>query len=111
MEISIEKQNDTAILAASGRLDAAGAPPFEAGCKNLIQEGSKRLVLDLAQVDYISSAGLRTLLVIAKVMKSAGGAMALCSLVPAVHEVMTISGFDNILSLATDRSAAIEQLK
>lgn len=111
MELSLEKQNETTIVAAGGRLDAAGAPELEASCKTLIQGGAKRLLLDLAKVEYISSAGLRTLLVLAKAVKSAGGAMILCNLTPAVRDVMTISGFDNILMLAADRSAAMERLK
>ncbi len=111
MDISIEKQNQVAVVTVGGRLDAAGAPEIEASCKALIQEGSKRLLLDLAKVEYISSAGLRSLLVLAKAVKSVGGAMVLSSLTPAVREVMTISGFDNILSLAADRAAALELLK
>ncbi|MGD9781816.1 MAG: STAS domain-containing protein [Kiritimatiellia bacterium] len=111
MELSVEKQNQTAIVAARGRLDAAGAPLLETRCKALILEGSNRLLLDLAQVEYVSSAGLRSLLVLAKAVKSAGGALALCGLVPAVRDVMTISGFDNILPLAADRAAALELLK
>ncbi len=111
MVISIEKQGETAIVAAGGRLDAVGAPELEARGKASIQEGSKRLLLDLAKVEYISSAGLRSLLVLAKTVKAAGGGMALCSLTPAVREVMTMSGFDNILSLAADRSAAMGLLK
>ena len=111
MELSIDKQNQTAIVAASGRLDAAGAPQLETRCKALILEGANRLLLDLAKVEYVSSAGLRSLLVLAKAVKSAGGALALCSLVPAVRDVMTISGFDNILPLAADRPAALDLLK
>ena len=111
MELAIEKQNKTAIVAAGGRLDAAGAPEFEARCKALIQEGSNRLLLDLAKLEYISSAGLRSLLVLAKAVKSTGGALALCCLAPAVREVMMVSGFDNILPLAADRAAALELLK
>ncbi|MGD9613320.1 MAG: STAS domain-containing protein [Kiritimatiellia bacterium] len=111
MELSVEKQNQTAIVAAGGRLDAAGAPELETRCKALILEGSNRLLLDLAKVEYVSSAGLRSLLVLAKAVKSAGGALALCGLVPAVRDVMTISGFDNILPLAADRAAALELLK
>ena len=111
MELSIEKRDKTAIVAASGRLDAAGAPELEARCKALIQEGANRLLLDLAKVEYVSSAGLRSLLVLAKAVKSTGGGMALCSLVPAVRDVMTISGFDNILPLAADRPAALALLK
>ena len=76
MDISIEKPNDRAVVATSGRLDAAGAPALEAQCRTLIQEGAKRLLLDMAQVEYISSAGLRSLLVLAKAMNSSGGASA-----------------------------------
>ena len=111
MELSIEKRDQTAIVAAGGRLDAVGAPEFEARCKAAIQEGSNRLLLDLAKVEYVSSAGLRSLLVLAKAVKSAGGGLALCGLVPAVRDVMTISGFDNILPLAADRAAALDLLK
>ncbi len=111
MEISIEQQSDVAIVVAGGRLDAAGAPEIETRCKDLIQKGSKRLLLDMAAVEYISSAGLRSLLVLAKAVKAVGGTLILCSLTPAVREVMTISGFDNILSLAADRSVAMGLLK
>ena len=111
MELTIEKQTGTAIVAAGGRLDASGAPDFESRCKTLIQEGTSRLLLDFAKVDYISSAGLRSLLVLAKAVKSAGGALVLCCLAPAVRDVMTISGFDNILPLAADRTAALQLLK
>ena len=111
MELTIEKQTAAAIVAARGRLDAAGAPEFETRCKALVQEGSPRLLLDFAQVEYVSSAGLRSLLVLAKTVKAAGGALALCGLVPAVRDVMTISGFDNILPLAADRAAGLELLK
>ena len=111
MELAIEKQDGTAIVAAGGRLDAAGAPELEARCKALIQEGSKRLPLDRAKVEYVSSAGLRSLLVLAKAVKSASGALVLCNLVPAVRDVMTISGFDNIVALAADRPAALALLK
>ena len=111
MKLSNEKQGEATILNVGGRLDAAGAPELETRCKALILEGSSRLLLDLAKVEYVSSAGLRSLLVLAKAVKSAGGALALCCLVPAVRDVMTISGFDNILPLAADRAAALELLK
>jgi stage II sporulation protein AA (anti-sigma F factor antagonist) len=111
MELSIEKLNEVDVVAASGRLDAAGAPEMEAKGKELVQGGSKRLLVDMAGVDYVSSAGLRSLLVLAKAVKGVGGAMALCSLSATVSEVMTISGFDNILTLAADRAAAMDLLK
>ena len=111
MDISTEMQKDVAVVVAGGRLDAAGAPEIEASCKGLIQKGSKRLLLDMAAVEYISSAGLRSLLVLAKAVKAGGGALALCGLTPAVREVMCISGFDNILPLAEDRAAGLDRVK
>ena len=107
VNISIEQQNEVTTVVAGGRLDVMGAPEIEASCKKLISEGTKRLLLDMASVEYISSAGLRSLLVLAKAMKASGGTLVLCSLTAAVREVMEISGFDNILSLAADRSAAM----
>lgn len=111
MELTVDKQTQATIVAAKGKLDAAGAPELETRCKALIQEGANRLLLDFAQVEYVSSAGLRSLLVLAKAVKSAGGGLALCGLVPAVRDVMSISGFDNILPLAADRAAAMDLLK
>lgn len=111
MNLKTETLGTATILCASGNLDAAGAPGFEEQGRNLLRGGAQRLVLDLADVEYISSAGLRSLLVLAKTAKSAGGAMALCGLAPAVRETMTISGFDHILALAADRAAALDLLK
>ena len=111
MELKSEKQNEVAIVTAAGRLDAAGAPEIEAHGKALVQNGSKKLLIDMAGVEYVSSAGLRSLLVLAKTVKASGGALALCSLTPTVREVMCISGFDNILSLAADRVAGLSMLK
>lgn len=111
MNISTEKQDQVAIVSAEGRLDAVGAPEVENAIKNLVREGSRKLVFDMAQVAYISSAGLRCLLVLVKTMKSAGGTMVLSGLVPSVREVMAFSGFDSILSLADDRAAALGLLK
>ena len=111
MEISNQKQDNVAIVAAKGRLDAAGAPEIETHCKKLIQDGSARLLIDMGAVEYVSSAGLRSLLVLAKAVKAAGGALALCCLTPAVKEVMCISGFDNILQLAADRTAGLDLVK
>jgi anti-anti-sigma factor len=111
LDISNEKQDKVTIVTVVGRLDAPGAPKVEAYCRALIQDGSKHLLIDMTGVDYVSSAGLRSLLVLAKAVKAVGGAMVLCGLSPTVHEVMRISGFDNILSLAADRSSALDLMK
>jgi len=103
-------QDDVVVLNVTGRLDGVGAPELERHCSELIRGGTTRLLLDIAEVDYISSAGLRSLLVIAKGMKSANGSLLLCCLSPMVREVMEISGFDKILNVATDRDTALSSL-
>ena len=110
LTLTDERQDDVVILTVSGRLDGVGAPEVEARCCALIRDGATRLLLDLADVDYVSSAGLRSLLVAAKAMKSANGSLLLCCLSPMVREVMDISGFDKILNLATDRDTALSSL-
>jgi anti-anti-sigma factor len=104
-------QDGATVVAVSGRLDGTGAPGLEAHCLTLIKDGTTRLALDLAAVDYISSAGLRSLLVIAKSVKAAHGALALCCLAPMVREVMAISCFDRILMIVDDRTAALASLR
>ncbi|HAS84097.1 MAG TPA: anti-sigma factor antagonist [Verrucomicrobia bacterium] len=109
MNITNEKKGDVCVVAVGGRLDGAGAPEVESHCRALIEGGNKNQLLDLAQVEYISSAGLRSLLVVAKQVKAAGGTLMLCNLSSMVSEVMEISGFDKILKIAADRHAAIAQ--
>lgn len=110
MNISIEKQNDVSVVVADGRLDAVGAPSLEACGKQLVQEGAKRVLLDMGKVVYISSAGLRSLLVLVKSLKAAGGTLVLCQLAPAVHEVMEFSGFHSILTVTADRASGLAKL-
>ena len=110
LKLNDTKQGAIAIVAVAGRLDGAGAPEIEKHCKTLIQGGATRLLLDIEGVDYISSAGLRSLLVMAKSVKAVNGSLVLCNLSPMVRDVMTISCFDKILTLAVDRAAALAAL-
>jgi stage II sporulation protein AA (anti-sigma F factor antagonist) len=64
-------------------------------------------VLDFAGLDYISSAGLRMVLVVAKRLKQESGLLVLCGMQPHVHEVFDISGFLAILNVEPTRSEAL----
>lgn len=107
MKFTNTKDGDVCIVALSGRLDGTGAIEVETHCRGLIEGGDSRQLLDMTDVAYISSAGLRSLLMIAKQIKSAGGMLALCCLTPMVSEVMKVSGFDKILTLSSDRDATL----
>ena len=73
----------------------------------MVEEGEHKWVLDMAGVEYISSAGLRVVLLLAKRLKQNSGHLVLCGLQPHVHEVFDISGFLAILDVADSRDAAL----
>lgn len=97
-------------LRPKGRIDSATGPVFEKEVLQQIDEGQRRVLLDFTDLVYISSAGLRIILLAAKRMKSVGGRLALCSLNPQIAEVFEISGFSRILDVQPTRDAALSVL-
>lgn len=93
-----------------GRLDSNSGPVFEKELLGYIDGGSRRLLLDLSELSYISSAGLRVILVAAKKMKAAGGKLVLAGLSAQVAEVFEISGFNRILDIEPDHASAEARL-
>lgn len=100
----------TKVVVLAGRLDSVSAAAAEAAIVAEIREGATRLVLDCAALTYVSSAGLRVFLVVAKRMKEIGGRVSLFGLAPAVKEVFAISGFLQILTVCDDREAALASM-
>lgn len=93
MELVVEHRGSALLLRPCGRLDAVTAPVFEKRALEAVGQGAPRLVIDLAGLEYVSSAGLRSFLVLSKKVQAGGGAVALCSLDGLVAEVFRISGF------------------
>ena len=90
-------QNGTAIFALEGRLDTITAPELETEIKNALP-GLTNLTLDLANLDYVSSAGLRVFLSAYKAMK-AQGEMKVCNIKEDVMEVFEMTGLSDILTV------------
>lgn len=107
MEFTGEKSGAFLVLAVSGRMDTLTAPEFEAEVARRMSEGDTRLVLDLAQLAYISSAGLRSILAAAKQLKAKGGDLAFCGLSGLVAEVFAVSGFAKLLPVFATREEAL----
>lgn len=107
MEMSEEVVSGARILSLSNRLDAVTSKPVEERILGLINGGEHRLVVDLARLEYISSAGLRVLLLAAKRMKAVDGRLALCSPTDHVRQVFEISGFASVISIHASRDQAI----
>lgn len=109
MEILTRDEHGFTVVSVSGRLDAGTAPELEKNCANLISEGGKKLVLELSALEYVSSAGLRSVLAVAKKLKAAGGSLSLCGLSGLVQEVFSIAGFDSFLPVFDTVENAIAQ--
>lgn len=99
--------SDIAILRPSGRLDSATSPAFEASVLERLQDGSTRMVLDLSDVDYISSAGLRVILVAGKKLRAAQGQLVLCGLREEVRGVFEMSGFLDLFAVTDNAQEAL----
>lgn len=110
MEISTGIENGALVASVTGRIDGTNAKQFEDDLMAKISEQSSKVVLDLEGLAYISSAGLRAILLIAKNLSQADSELLICSLSPSVDEIFRVSGFDRIISTFGSKSKALESL-
>jgi anti-anti-sigma factor len=99
MHVSQERYGDTLVLTPVGRIDNSSTDglrsniqPHLANCR----EDGDRLVLDFSKVDYISSVGLRVLMLASKQVREQGGSIVIAARQPVVHEIFEISRFDHL---------------
>jgi len=110
MELKPIQEGRTTVLSPAGRIDHTHADAFKLALDPHLAACTKDgapLVLDFSGVDYISSIGLRALMVAIKQVKPQGGRMVLAALQPLVLEVFTISRFDMLFEIFPDRAAAL----
>ena len=108
VQIHTNKEGNGTVVQLQGKVDATSAPSVEQALVGVIDQGEKRLVLDCAGLDFISSAGLRSLLLAVKKMKAAGGGISLAALQPNVKEVFDISGFSALFTIHGSRADALK---
>ena len=101
IECSIQNEDETRIFVKiEGRITAANAGQFDQSIRHLISnKPDKSLVLDFEKVDYISSAGLRGLMIGHKTASSKGGKFTLINVGEAVNEVLRVTGLDKALNI------------
>jgi anti-sigma B factor antagonist len=107
MEIKIQVINGISIVTAIGSLDALTSDELVATLNRLIEQGSKNQVLDLSQVEFMSSAGLRAVLVTLKQCRSQGGDLRISGAQPGVDKVLNLSGFNSIMKTFPALSEAL----
>lgn len=99
MEIKEEKRCNVKIVGLRGRLDANSSPAVEKQLQAIMDRGEDRLVLDLSELTYISSLGLRIFIAVAKNIQKANGKLALAGLNDHIYEIFKIARFTNIFSI------------
>jgi anti-anti-sigma factor len=105
-----ETRSGCLVLMPRNRIDSSNAKAFEDEAMKLVDGSAGKVILDLSDLSYISSAGLRVLLTTAKKAKAAGGGMTLANVRDSVGEVIKVSGFDTIFGLHASVDAAIASL-
>lgn len=110
MDLAKKTENGITVVTASGRVDAVTAPEFEKYLAETIVSGTRKLLINFKSVEYISSAGLRSILATAKKLKVENGEMAFASLVGPVEEVFKISGFHSIFHIYETEEKALIQM-
>ena len=110
MELAQKRIAGTTVLSPSGRIDHATAEAFKSALAPYVARcaaGQERLVLDFDAVEYISSAGLRVLMLAAKQAKAQGGVFAVAALQPIVREIFEISRFTLVMNVFTTVDEAL----
>jgi anti-anti-sigma factor len=108
MEIIEHQEGKIRIIAVIGRMDALTSPALDERLSDCISHGENRLRIDLAGVDYISSAGIRTVLVIAKGMEAQQGEVVFCRLSRPVENAFRDTGLMSILRIEREEMPIIK---
>jgi anti-sigma B factor antagonist len=99
VQLKVTDQSDCCVVSVTGRIDTLTSPDFKTGMDELVSAGAKMIVLDCSDLEYVSSAGLRVILIAAKAAKAAGGDLKCCSMQNMVKQVFDISGFSKMISI------------
>ena len=111
MEITETQVSQGVIVAVKGRIDSYTAPQFLDSLKSITNRGMYTLILDLHEVVYISSAGLRVLIDILKTCKKSGNGELILVQVPSrIQETLDLAGFAPLFRFFTDVQSALEKI-
>lgn len=108
MEIQTAKEKNAVIVSVQGRIDAVTAPEFEKAISSLIVQGENIFLFNFSGLEYISSAGLRSILATAKKLKPTGGSILFSEIKGPVKDVFKISGFGTIFKMFETQEDALK---
>jgi anti-sigma B factor antagonist len=108
MEINEQQTDQCLILSIKGRLDTTNYNMLEKKLMELIESNHHRILVECTSMDYISSSGLRILLMGLKKISMVKGKFALCGLQENIHEIFEISGFSSIFEIYPNKEDALK---
>jgi anti-sigma B factor antagonist len=110
MDVLETRFGGSIVLAPSGRIDLSNAEAFKAILLRVVEEARAALVLDLSAVEYISSAGLRSVMIASKAGKPRGVTVGIAAMRPVVREIFAISRFDLVFPCFDSTRDALAKL-
>lgn len=110
MEAQVEEKGDVIVVRVQGRLDAASSPQLEKKINSIIESGHFKLILNLEEVDYLSSAGMRLMLSVSRKLKHLEGKIVACSLNDEIMDVIKMAGFHQVLELYSSENESFSHL-
>lgn len=110
MEIFQENNNGVEVFSIKGSLDSNTSTEFETRIYAALERGQRKLIFNLEDLEYISSAGIRVMLKTTKDLKRMEGNLVLCALQDYVREVFDIAGFDGYLNIEKNLEAAMAKI-
>jgi anti-anti-sigma factor len=108
LEIRKESASGFVVYRLTGKLDALTGPNLESAVAN--DEQSKRIILDMREVSYVSSGGLRAVIQVTRRAQVAKGGVAIFGIQPQVREVFDVAGLGNMIPVASDEADARAKL-
>jgi anti-anti-sigma factor len=110
MEIHAAKEGNAMVMSLKGRLDAVTSSEFERSLSDWISKGENKFLLNFTDLEYISSAGLRSILATSKKLKEKQGKILLTGVHGPVEEVFKISGFLSIFRVFASAEEALKEI-
>jgi anti-anti-sigma factor len=110
MEVVEQRSGDVTIVEVKGRIDSSTAKAFGDQLMNLLRDGRQRMVVDLKNLVYISSAGFRALVLAGQLAEQKNGTLALCSLSTEVQRLFDLGAFTDLFIIYPSREDGVTQL-
>jgi anti-sigma B factor antagonist len=107
LNISVESLKRVELVEISGRVDSSNASELDHALKDVNERGRHNIVLDLSGVNYMSSAGLRSLVATLRECKKRGGDLRIANPSERVSEVLSLAGLDSLFQVYPDKTSAV----